>query len=353
MKRLLLIFTCCSPLVLFPAVSVALDSSISTAQEIPSYKKYGPIRYDESLWSVSKKLRPNSSVSIQQTLLAIYKLNPDAFVAADINNVIENAMINVPTYTFIKKQSHQQAINLINKSSNKRKTATSAVAIAKSENEPPSLSEQAAVKVVDAGDLSLTASLIDNQYFPDPNLLVGVDSANEHGNNQKNNSTGDNVKKALSEQSERQSLITMQLLKTELKIANEQLADALQINGEFKSRLQQLIDQIDLLQHKIEGESAAQLTLLKLLDQSNLEPNSAEQPVIKIAAVNDQKGSWVKGALSNVLLVAGGALLLIALIFSLIFHRRTKRLLDEKIKQISKADAFFVSSEVDRSDLQK
>lgn len=325
MKCLLLIFTCWCPLILFPAIGFALDSSISTAPEISSYKKYGPIRYNESLWSVSTKLRPNSSVSIQQTLLAIYKLNPDAFAAADINNFIGNSVINVPTYIFIKKQSHQKAINLINKSLNKSKPPTKSVAIAKSENDliikSPSRSAQVAVKVYDEGDQSLTASLIENKYFPDPNLLFSPDPADEHGNDQQNNSVRDNVKKTLSKQSESQSLITIEALKTELKIVNEQLADATKNNVEFKSRLQQLIDQIDLLQHKIEGESATQLTLLKPLEQSKPEPNSAQQPVINEASVNDQKESWITGTLSNLLLIAGGGFLLIALIFSLIFRR--------------------------------
>jgi pilus assembly protein FimV len=350
MKRLLLIFTCCSPLVLFPAISFALDSTIVTAQEIPFYKKYGPIRYDESLWSVSKKLRPNSSVSIQQTLFAIYKLNPDAFVAADINYLIENSVLDVPTYFFIKKQSNQEAINLINKYSDKSKTLTRSVAVAKSENaKSPSLSEQSAVTDVDAGDQSLTTSLINKKYFPDPNSSVSSDPVNEYGNDHQNNSKEDSVKKALSQQAENQSLITTQVLQTELNIVNEQLVATTKINQEFKSRLQRLNDEIDLLKDKVEGDSAAQLTLLKQLEQSK----SAQQPVINSAGVNAQKGSWINGASRNFLLVACAALLLITVIFSLIFYRRTKRLLDEKTNQMSNPDTFFVISEGDTNDLDK
>ncbi|ABM03756.1 Tfp pilus assembly protein FimV-like protein [Psychromonas ingrahamii 37] len=323
MKRLLLIFTCCSPLVLFPAISFALDSTISTAQEMPSYKKYGPIRYNESLWSVSTKLRPNSSVSIQQTLLAIYKLNPDAFVAADINNFIEDAMINVPTYTFIKKQSHQDAINLINNFSGKSKTATKSVAIAKSKKviiiKSPSLSKQATVTIVDTGDQSLTASLIDKKHLPDPNSSVSP--ASEYGNDQQNNLKTDNIKNTLLEQPKDQLFEKIKALEDELTIVNEQLADATKTNEEFKTRLQQLIDKIDILKPKIEDESAAQLTLLKLLNQSKPEPNSAQQSVINRTGVNDQKGSWIKIVLSNLLLITGGVLLLIALIFSLVLRR--------------------------------
>ncbi|HEY5716341.1 MAG TPA: FimV/HubP family polar landmark protein, partial [Psychromonas sp.] len=124
MKRLLLTLICCSPLVLSPASCFALDSTLAVSAEIPSYQKYGPIRYYESLWSVSKKLRPNRSVSVQQTLVAIYKLNPAVFVAGDINHLIENSVINVPTYQFIKQQTNQEAIILINKYSNLNSTQT-------------------------------------------------------------------------------------------------------------------------------------------------------------------------------------------------------------------------------------
>lgn len=348
MKRLLVIFTCCFPLVLSPAVSFALDSTISTAQEKPFYKKYGPIRYYESLWSVSKKLRPNSSVSIQQTLVAIYKLNPDVFFAGDINHLLENSVINVPTDSFIKKQTNQDAISLINQYSDKRKTATKTVAALKSENDPitesHSLSEQKAVAVeeinspdmavADTEDQSLTASLIDKKYLPDPknqadNSSVSPDPAIESGNEPQHQST-DNVKNTVSADAGSQSLTKILALQSELNLVNEQLAATAKVNQEFKSKLQLLIDEIDLLKYKIEGESADQLRLLTLLEEYKPEPNSSQQPVIDSAGVNKSKESWITGSFTNLLLVAGGALLLITFIFSLIFRRRTEPLLDEK-----------------------
>lgn len=341
MKRLLLIFTCCSPLVFFPVISFALDATIVTSQEIPFYKKYGPIRYYESLWSVSKKLRPNDSVSVQQTLLAIYKLNPDAFFAADINHLIENSVINVPTGTFIKKQSQQDAINLINKYSNNNKKATKPVVVVKSAK-LPSLSEPE-----EAGDeQSLTASLIEKNYFPYPKEQLNSASVSPDPGDPQNNSTADNVKKALSQEAESQSSITIQALKTELDSVNEQLAATAKVNQEFKSRLQLLIDEIDLLRHKIEGESATQIRLLTLIEQSK----PSQQPV---ADVNVPKESWIDGSLTDLLLVAGAALLLITFVFFLLFRRRTKILLDKKINRMNESGASFVTSESENNDVQK
>jgi len=362
MKRFLVIFICCTPLVLSPAISFALDSSIVTEQDAPVYKKYGPIRYYESLWSVSKKLRPNRLVSLQQTLVAIYKLNPDAFFAGDINHLIKNSVINVPTDSFIKKQTNQDAINLINQYADKNKTAKRTVLAAKSTKGPitksPSVSEPQAVAIVDAGQQSLTASLIDKKYLPDPkasanHLSVGADPASQSGNDQQNNSEADNVKNALSQQAGSQSLIKIQVLQSELNSVNEQLVATTKTNEEFKSKLQLLIDEMDLLKHKMDAESAAELTLLKLLEQYNLESNSARQPVINSAGVNAQKGAWISALSRNIMLAAGAALLLITFIFSLLFSRRRKRLLDEKPKRISGPGASFVTPLGETSDPQK
>jgi len=374
MKRLLVIFIFCFPLVLSPAISFALDSTTIAAQEIPVYKKYGPIRYYESLWSVSKKLRPNKLVSIQQTLVAIYKLNPDAFFEGDINNFIENSVINVPTDTFIKKQTNQDAINLINKYSENNKTENN-----KTENRTavvannaeqlitklPALSEQEdvaakeldslSVAAVDTPEQSLTAALVDQKYLPDPefqaeNLSVNPEPATESGNLQQNNSVTDDVINTPSPEEGSQSLIKIQALQTELNSVNDQLVATTKTNQEFQSKLQLLIDDIDLLKHKMDTESAVEVTLLELLAQYKPEPSLAAQPVINNAPVNEQNGSWISASSTNLWLVAGSLLLFIALIFSLIFRRRTKFLVDEKPKLISGPGGYFITSS---GDLQK
>ncbi|WP_415230903.1 FimV/HubP family polar landmark protein [Psychromonas sp.] len=334
MKRLLLIITCCSPLILSPASSFALDSTIVTAAENIVYKKYGPIRYYESLWSVSKKLRPSNLVSIQQTLVAIYKLNPNVFLAGDINLLIEDSVIKVPTESFIKKQSNQDAINLINKYSDKQKVPSNTVVAETAVSETVAAEKNADAlratsgslsksQALEVSDQSLTASLIDEKYLPAPNSAVS------------------------------QSLIKIQTLQTELNMVNEQLAATTKINQEFKSKLQLLIDEIDLLKDKIEGESAAQLSLLELVEQYKSESISAPQPVINHAQVQGQNGSWISGSLSNVLLIAGFGLLFMTFIFSLLFRRKAKYLLDEKPKCINGPDKSFVASPEPSYDEQK
>jgi pilus assembly protein FimV len=39
------------------------------------------------LWEIALRVRPDSSVSVQQTMLALQRLNPGAFINNNINQV--------------------------------------------------------------------------------------------------------------------------------------------------------------------------------------------------------------------------------------------------------------------------
>lgn len=115
MKRFLLTIVCCSPLVFLSPISYSVDLKGPDGEQSFSSDKYGPITSVETLWAISTKLRPDSSVSIQQTIVAIYKLNPYAFYKGDINKLIPQSIITVPSLEFIKRQSDKEALALINK----------------------------------------------------------------------------------------------------------------------------------------------------------------------------------------------------------------------------------------------
>lgn len=68
----------------------------------------------ETLWSIASKLRPDSSVSVQQTLLAIYRLNPQAFENQNIHSLLPASNLRVPSLEQTRASSTQQAINIMN-----------------------------------------------------------------------------------------------------------------------------------------------------------------------------------------------------------------------------------------------
>ncbi len=56
---------------------------------------YGPVRADETLWSIAKKLRPDTGVTMDQMLLALFENNPQAFESG-IDGLLENSLLTVP-----------------------------------------------------------------------------------------------------------------------------------------------------------------------------------------------------------------------------------------------------------------
>ncbi|MEZ9317383.1 FimV/HubP family polar landmark protein, partial [Vibrio lentus] len=95
-----------------PTFSEPLQRAQSNSAE-PS-RFYGPTRGSETLWSIASKLRPDSSVSVQQTLLAIYRLNPQAFENQNIHSLLPASNLRVPSLEQTRASSTQQAINIMN-----------------------------------------------------------------------------------------------------------------------------------------------------------------------------------------------------------------------------------------------
>lgn len=87
-------------------------SSSSTYDSQPSFSgdSYGPVSSTDTLWSIANKVRPNSDVSIQQTLVAIYRANPDAFNNGNINNLKRGAVLDIPASSSMSQVPHRAAL---------------------------------------------------------------------------------------------------------------------------------------------------------------------------------------------------------------------------------------------------
>ncbi|EML0201350.1 hypothetical protein V9R57_001647 [Vibrio cholerae] len=74
---------------------------------------FGPTSANQTLWSIASQLRPSSSVTVQQTLLAIYQLNPQAFENQNIHTLIPGSTLRVPSLAQISRNSTQDAVNIM------------------------------------------------------------------------------------------------------------------------------------------------------------------------------------------------------------------------------------------------
>jgi pilus assembly protein FimV len=73
------------------------NASVAQSAQAQQPTSYGPIRSGQTFWSVANKLRPDPSlVSIDQTMLALYTANPQAFIGG-INGLLIGSTLRVPT----------------------------------------------------------------------------------------------------------------------------------------------------------------------------------------------------------------------------------------------------------------
>ena len=66
----------------------------------------------QTLWSIAKSVRPDG-VSVQQTLMAIFHNNPEAFINNDINRMKAGAVLTVPQSSQIEEVAQAAAVNTI------------------------------------------------------------------------------------------------------------------------------------------------------------------------------------------------------------------------------------------------
>ena len=58
---------------------------------------YGPVRKNETLWSIATSVRPDRTVSVQHMMLALLEANPDAFAFSNVNALNAGATLRIPT----------------------------------------------------------------------------------------------------------------------------------------------------------------------------------------------------------------------------------------------------------------
>ncbi len=71
---------------------------------------YGPVSENDTLWEIALRVRPDRSLSIQQTLVAIYRANPDAFYRGNINNLSKGKVLQIPDAETIRQVPKRAAL---------------------------------------------------------------------------------------------------------------------------------------------------------------------------------------------------------------------------------------------------
>lgn len=67
------------------------------AADAPSAGEEYRVKNDDTLWEIASNSRPNNSISVQQTMVGIQRLNPDAFLNGNINRLRAGSVLRLPT----------------------------------------------------------------------------------------------------------------------------------------------------------------------------------------------------------------------------------------------------------------
>ncbi len=172
--------------------------------------QYGPVKSNETLWTIAKRVRPDG-VSMHQTMLAIQRANPEAFIRNNINLLRKGAVLRIPGADEIRDLDKQAAVQEVARQAETwrvKRDPAGGTADSKAEKEP------------DASHLRL--------------VTPGAE-------------TQDKVSSAAGG-AEKDGSEARAALETQLAVTKENLDKADRESGELRSRLGELEAQVDTLQ---------------------------------------------------------------------------------------------------------
>jgi pilus assembly protein FimV len=82
-------------------------------QDRTSTDSYGMTDRNDTLWSIAARVRPSRDFSVQQTMLAIQRLNPDAFIGGNINLLKAGYRLRLPSESEIGSTGRNQAVSQV------------------------------------------------------------------------------------------------------------------------------------------------------------------------------------------------------------------------------------------------
>ncbi|HEX5361944.1 MAG TPA: FimV/HubP family polar landmark protein [Fluviicoccus sp.] len=92
-----------------PAAAPVVAVAMADTDEGATYQ----VRRRDSLWSIAQRVRPGRDVSVPRMMQALYKANPQAFVANNINLLRDGQTLRVPTLGEVRSAGEADAARLL------------------------------------------------------------------------------------------------------------------------------------------------------------------------------------------------------------------------------------------------
>ena len=282
------------------------DQSVATASSDKQYR----VSANDNLWRIALKSRPSEAVSVQQTMLAIQRLNPQAF-EDNINHLKKGSLLRLPTQEDISVSETQALNEVANQNRSWRPVELSEPQLGVADASETSYSEQPRL------------SIVTNANSDDSIDLESLDSADSAALESELAASAENLDKA--ERDNQELLIRLDDMEARLAVLQRLL--------ELKER--QLAD----LQTRVDDEVA----------QARAEAAALSEQMVQVAnppstAVPESVMEWVEWIWNNRFYVGGaGALLLVAI--TVLLLRRKKHTDLASNKDTAEADNSTVEPE--------
>lgn len=263
-----------------PAQQTAAQSvSSAPATPRPQVADSGPrnsytVKASDTMWRIALDNRPVESVSVQQMLVAIQALNPDAFINNNVNLVREGTVLRIPNEQEVRNISTRNALVEVADQNRKWREMLEARGI----QAPQQRAQLDGSRQVADSDDDSKSPMTGQVKLVSPESTAGVDNGDSTG-------------------SARDGSANTAVLENELAIRGENLDRLDRENAELKSRLDELEEQSRTSEQllKLRNDQIAQLQaeLRKLREEQGLaaEGNDPlmEEPVAPVVATADDQ----------------------------------------------------------------
>ena len=216
----------------------------TTAAPAPVADSYGPVKRNETLWTIANRVRPGSDISVDQMMHALLRANPQAFMNNNINQLKAGATLRIPDREQIKSISTNEARAESNRQAREWKEAQDTPV---QESVPQDMTGEVAAEteVITESHLQLTA--------PEEDAIEGAATA----------SSGD-PQAADGE--------TAEELNTQLALATEEAEASKAQSEELQTRVVELEEQIETMKRLLELKDDA-LADLQQQEASEMVPD--------------------------------------------------------------------------------
>ena len=253
--------------------------------------EYGVTGAGDTLWQIALEVRPNRQVTVQQTMLALQRSNPDAFMNNNINLLKAGYVLRIPDTDEIQREtkaSAQSQVRVQNDDFDAGRNSTPVTQL-------DATSRQRASQGIDSrnddeGELRLVSA--ENGNMDDTDERAGSNSGLEGATNS--------------------------AMAADLALAREDIDRAQRANGELTARMDDLASQIETLSEivKLKDDQLAAL---------RAEVQRAQDELAQ-AAVNTPKASNASaGLLTNPFVLGGLGLMLISAIAGVLIYRQRRQ----------------------------